>query len=399
MFVSESRWVILLAQLETTDSGRTWHSYSSDYLLPAPNSYEVVFAESLVGYGTARGGIQRTLDGGSHWVRIAMPGTSPPDPALSTYRWPNVPVGRIGAGLTYDVKHGYLLMFGGSTYVSDSVSSPPGFIETNGLRPYLSNETWTWDGNHWTLLHPPSSPPASSNLAMAYDPRSQRVILEGRWAWDGTTWTELHPAHAPPYLCCGFLDRDLGSLVMIGVETEPGVAQHIVMWQWTGSDWIKTVPAGSPPWRGDFGFAYDPDRRQAMLVGGYFVKPGSRDTTDVGETWLLRQGKWSQWSPGSVGPSGYAKAAYDEARHQLVVVVGYAGAPPQWVTETWTWDGAAWTLRNPQHRPPGALSGHSLAYDAASKRVVLFGGKSDMLHSNPLDQTWVWDGNDWVQLT
>jgi hypothetical protein len=79
--------------------------------------------------------------------------------------------------------------------------------------------------------------------------------------------------------------------------------------------------------------------------------------------------------------------------------VGYAGAPPQWVTETWTWDGAAWTLRNPQHRPPGALSGHSLAYDAASKRVVLFGGKSDMLHSNPLDQTWVWDGNDWVQLT
>jgi len=197
MFVTESRWVILLAQLETIDSGRIWHSYSSDYLLPAPYSSEVVFAESLVGYGTALGGIQRTVDGGAHWVRIAMPGTSPPDPALSTYRWPNVPVGRIGAGLTYDAKHGYLLMFGGSTWVSDSVSSPPGFIETNRLLKFLSNETWIWDGNHWTLLHPPKSPPPGAFLAMAYDPQSQRVIVIGAnglamWAWDGTNdWVQL----------------------------------------------------------------------------------------------------------------------------------------------------------------------------------------------------------------
>jgi hypothetical protein len=82
----------------------------------------------------------------------------------------------------------------------------------------------------------------------------------------------------------------------------------------------------------------------------------------------------------------------------MVVVVGY-GAPPDWDVETWTWDGATWTKRDSLHRPPGQLSGQSLAYDAANGRVLMFGGKSDHLNSIPLNQTWAWDGNDWVRLT
>jgi hypothetical protein len=243
---------------------------------------------------------------------------------------------------------------------------------------------------------------------MAYDPHRQQVILVGAgdpgdmWAWDGATWIELHPAHLPQSASNAVLDRDLGSVVMLGLDGPPGATRltDFVMWQWTGSDWTKSALAGNPTWRGDFGFAYDPDHRQEVLVGGYVCEGscGISNMKPVGETWLLRQGKWSQWSPGSVGPSGYARAAFDEARHQMVVVVGY-GTPPEWDVETWTWDGAKWTKRESLHRPPGQLSGQSLAYDAANGRVLMFGGKSDHLNSIPLNQTWAWDGSDWVRLT
>ena len=36
---------------------------------------EVVFADSLVGYATVRGGISRTVDGGLHWTDVHTPGT------------------------------------------------------------------------------------------------------------------------------------------------------------------------------------------------------------------------------------------------------------------------------------------------------------------------------------
>jgi hypothetical protein len=403
--VTESRWLQLIApghSMESTNSGQQWHRYASDFSTDTPvGGPEVVFADSQVGYAEGRGQLQRTIDGGLHWERIASPGM-----VSSTQSWPNVPVGRTGAGLTYDVKHGYLLMFGGASF-GDSESPPPGFVKTNGMYQFLSNETWTWDGNHWTLLHPPTSPSPRVYPAMAYDPHRQQVILFGAgypgdmWGWDGVTWTELHPAHLPQSASNAVLDRDLGSVAMLGVDGPPGATRltDFVMWQWTGSDWTKSALAGNPIWRGDFGFAYDPDHHQEVLVGGYVCEGscGIFNMKPVGETWLLRQGKWSQWSPGSVGPSGYARAAFDEARHQMVVVVGY-GTPPDWDVETWTWDGATWTKRDSLHRPPGQLSGQSLAYDAANGRVLMFGGKSDHLNSIPLNQTWAWDGNDWVRL-
>jgi hypothetical protein len=315
---------------------------------------------------------------------------------------PNLPAARFGAGITYDLKHGYVLMFGGA---NTDQTCPPGFVRSD-YSNCVSNETWTWDGSRWTLLHPSSSPPARAWTTMAYDPRSQHVILVGggaansdpirndMWSWNGATWTELHPPHLPSLNSSdkiAIFDRDLGSVVMIATEYASG-SQRFVIWQWTGSDWTSSAPPGAPPVRFGYGFAYDPEHHQEVLTAGYISlgHPAS-------ETWLLRQGQWSQASPGSVGPTGYTNAAYDEARHQLVVMVT-TGTPPQWADETWTWDGVTWTRLDPKHRPPGALSGQSLVYDVSSGRVLMFGGKSDQLGSSMLNQTWAWDGTDWIRL-
>ena len=77
-FITASRWLQVGApgqSVETTDGGKSWHAYASDYSQAAPIAPEVVFGDAMVGYATVRGAIQRTVDGGLHWTPIQAPGT------------------------------------------------------------------------------------------------------------------------------------------------------------------------------------------------------------------------------------------------------------------------------------------------------------------------------------
>ena len=77
-FVSATRWLLIAipnSSKETTDGGATWHAFTTDYSQAAPIAPEIVFGDSLVGYATVRGAIQRTTDGGTHWTLIKTPGT------------------------------------------------------------------------------------------------------------------------------------------------------------------------------------------------------------------------------------------------------------------------------------------------------------------------------------
>lgn len=76
-FASASRWVLFMPRfLETTDSGASWHAFSTDYGQAAPVGPELLFDGSAA-YAviSTRGEIQRSLDGGVHWTSAKMPGT------------------------------------------------------------------------------------------------------------------------------------------------------------------------------------------------------------------------------------------------------------------------------------------------------------------------------------
>ena len=76
--VTESRWLQLIApgqSVETTTTGQQWHVFASDFNTESP---EIVFVDSLVGYAQGRGQLQRTVDGGLHWIRIMTPGAYQP---------------------------------------------------------------------------------------------------------------------------------------------------------------------------------------------------------------------------------------------------------------------------------------------------------------------------------
>jgi photosystem II stability/assembly factor-like uncharacterized protein len=76
-FVTASRWLVISndsSAVETTDAGKSWHPFTTDYSNAAGVGTVFVFGDAQVGFGTVRGGIERTVDGGAHWSIIETPG-------------------------------------------------------------------------------------------------------------------------------------------------------------------------------------------------------------------------------------------------------------------------------------------------------------------------------------
>ncbi len=81
--------------------------------------------------------------------------------------------------------------------------------------------------------------------------------------------------------------------------------------------------------------------------------------------------------------------AYDAAASDIVLFGGAGAVSPYrsgYLRDTWTWDGTTWTQQAPATHP-SAREQASMAYDAATGQVVLFGGNGHFLD---FDGTWTW---------
>jgi hypothetical protein len=294
---------------------------------------------------------------------------------------PGTPGPRLGAAMAWDQKDGYLLMFGGA------------YLGPSGNVPY--DDTWAWTGREWRQLKPVTSPPGRTFGAMAFDPDSQRVLLFGggapnsdpgrndTWAWDGSTWMELRPTDIPNGRTMVY-DPDLPGLVLVGEEPRVSTGR-LATWTWTGSNWKQLHPSTTVTSRGGFGLAYF-DGLGVLLVGGYVGLMPDAQRNDV---WLFRDGAWSLRNQATHPIPGSSVTAYDAAG-RVLVLFSFG------TNQTWTYDGTTWVLQHPVHSPTAQLSFEAMAYDPATQQVVLFGGKADSLGRSPyLNETWIWQGNDW----
>src|SRR5256885_13156175 len=75
----------------------------------------------------------------------------------------------------------------------------------------------------------------------------------------------------------------------------------------------------------------------------------------------------------SPSPREQPAMAYDPVDEDVVLFGGYAhlGA----FNDTWTWDGATWTQRQPVNAPP-ASGGGAMVSDPSSQTLLLFGGSA-----------------------
>ena len=106
---------------------------------------------------------------------------------------------------------------------------------------------------------------------------------------------------------------------------------------------------------------------------------------DATSTWALSGSGWQEQRQSPVSPHLLvASLAYDDATKQVVLFGGLAFqliVNPRTldpiteypVDETWTWGGHTWTEAHPASTPPMTLDA-AMAYDGDTKQVVLFGG-------------------------
>ena len=152
-------------------------------------------------------------------------------------------------------------------------------------------------------------------------------------------------------------------------------------WSWVVSSWSENIGPDVP--NGVYGAALAYDSALSKVI--YF---GSNSTTEL---WTWDGLHWRDVSAPGMLPRSYAAVSFDDARSRLVVFGGYDGRNE--LGDTIEWDGAQWITMTPDHSPT-ARHGASMVYDPVRAVTVLFGGSDTQ--GNYSDDTWQWDGTDWV---
>lgn len=332
----------------------------------------------------------------SHFTSALLTLTAAAAAQSSDVGWvsPSHPPPLVRTGMVYDEARGRLVLYGGR--------------KSHGTNYH---DTWEWDGSAWIWRRPSASPTAWEGSGMAYDSARQRSVLFGgrivnpnnsntaitdeTWEWDGFAWNK-HTPQVRPIAREGHavaFDEVRQRTVLFGGNPVPGLSQPTNdTWLWDGTSWLELQPEERPAPREDHAMVFDRARGVVVLFGG---QEGSFPRTEFDDTWEWNGTTWTQLNPPVKPSARYEHSmAYDVARQRVVLFGGTSQSLGiTWFRDTWEWDGTTWTLRA-QASGPSAEAQHSMAYDAASQRTVLFGGTAQ---GQPAGEAWEWNGTAWTQ--
>lgn len=169
-----------------------------------------------------------------------------------------------------------------------------------------------------------------------------------------------------------------------GVRELAGFERPRDTWEWDGISWTLVDPSG-PPGRNDGAMAYHAATGEVVLFGGF--GPPLR-----GDTWTWDGTAWTERATSGPSPRQFHAMAYDPIRERTVLFGGWSPLKG----DTWEWDGDGWTqiaVAGPSPRLDAKM-----AWDPARGEIVLHGGNTSTVCSNPLQDTWSWNGEIWTLL-
>ena len=189
------------------------------------------------------------------------------------------PFGIVGARMAYDEESDRMILFGGA--------------DADSFEPVDATWAYDFDSNSWEKLDPPVAPPPMNFHSMAYDSRSDRVILlgtalaEGMWAYDfnSDTWEPLLPRAMPPFRAYSSMVYDAGSdqMILFGGASTPTEEALGDTWAYDTADntWTELTTDTQPDARGWHATAYSMAARMVLLFGG-----GPDREKFTSETWV-----------------------------------------------------------------------------------------------------------------
>jgi hypothetical protein len=254
---------------------------------------------------------------------------------------------------------------------------------------------WFWDGRAWNRPAVPIGPRTSSLVAAAGDPGRKSILAFGGFALLGVK------QYGPPLGELWELDEALAWHKAPDDGPQPGARHHHAVafdaargrlvlyggigaddvwstdvWEWDRTRWQRIPSAAGPGERAHHAMAYDAGRGRVVLRGG-----GGRDRVRRTDSWEWDGTAWTRAATDGPGPGLGYRMAYDAARKVTVLFGG----------DTCLWDGRSWTRVATTGGPPGRLV-HALAYDPVRARIVLYGGT---IGEQDAGDTWEWDGAAW----
>src|SRR6478609_5135110 len=245
-------------QLEPPHSGFPRHSHAMAYTGTPPSL--LVFGGRDEN-GDLSGSTLRWQDGA--WTEIATAGPPKRDEHAMTY----VP-GLAG---------GDVVLYGGS--------GSPSWLD----------DTWIWSGTAWAEKTNAGGD-GGYGQSLVFDTARRRGLLFGGARsvsahlsslalFDGTRWADTSDASAPTraYSAMAF-DSDRQRAILFGGEaTESSFSSQTWEWDSPSAKWSQRQTTESPPRLGYGVMAYDPERKRAVLFGGY-----TPSFFTFGETWEYR---------------------------------------------------------------------------------------------------------------
>lgn len=291
--------------------------------------------------------------------------------AGGTGQWVNVTAGvsvqpspRSYAAVAWDAKDQEYLLFGG---------------ESNGV---ILNDTWVYRAGAWAHLRTSPTPPARYGAGLVFDPVDNYTVLfggngssgpvPGTWEFVGGTWTHLIPV--TPYASRSFpamaFDPAVGMIVLFGgfvPNNDSAPTEGYVSGAWKIIEGNQETTHPYPPDPAGASMAYDANSGQFILFGG-------RDLNEVGPADLNTTWEFN-WSGAPVTGSGFwmkvatptapsprfdAALAFDGTDGVLVLFGGQT-ASGLLLSDTWTWNGTAWTNISTAVAGPGPRVGVGFA--------------------------------------
>ncbi len=370
-------------QFVTASGGAGGYTYSVLNALPAGlllNSATGAITGTPTAVGTVNV-IFKVTDSANNTAQATIP-MYVVNPGSQTYDWAQlspttVPGSRTNGSMFYDSDSAITILFGGA--------GPSG-----GL-----SDTYSWNGTNWTALPSAGTPGNLQGAAVAYDPVNHQGVLFGgltgsfnfnanTWLFNDSnqTWTPVALPNSPPARFDATMFWDGQRIVLYGGSQGDG--DNSDTWTWDGHTWTSVTIASPPPSRQSAAAAYNPASNQAVLFGGYNVV----SNTDFSDTWI--------WNPSTMGwtntnltpansPAARSNAgmAYDAVLHQTILFGGSVPGSANDLSDTWQWNGTAWTTLAPLYNP-GMRDGFALSYDPARGQIVLFGGNNPTSSLRPL---------------
>ena len=214
---------------------------------------------------------------------------------------------------------------------------------------------------------------------------SARAQCGGQWVTTaaGGGWPAARSGHAMAY------DPVRGRTVLFGGSGAGGVMDPAT-WEWDGTSWTMVYAGGvgAPPPRSSPVMEYLPSIGRVVLFGG-LSSPNFLD-----DTWTWDGTIWTQVL-GAAPPGRYAAGmARRPFPHDQLVLFGGQGVGG-YLDDTWTFSGSAWLQLMPFTQPPSARSQHAMAYHDQFQSIVLYGGVSN---AGYMGDTWILLGGSWLDV-